>query len=147
MVQKMEGKLARWALAIQEYDVTIKYRKGNQNNNADALSRRPVGAVLELQCGFSNDDIRQHQQDDPNIGQILQYLHQHPLPRLNSMLLVSSAGYRFGLNSLLSMESCTGNLSLLAKKNLICYLLSPKLFVHTIFSSVTIFHVLDTNVL
>ena len=39
--QKMEGLLARWALAIQEYDFTIRYRKGGQNNNADALSRLP----------------------------------------------------------------------------------------------------------
>ena len=38
--QKMEGLLCRWALEMQEYDFTIKYRKGNQNSNADALSRR-----------------------------------------------------------------------------------------------------------
>ena len=37
--QKMEGKLARWALLLQEYDFTIKYRKGSQNKNADAMSR------------------------------------------------------------------------------------------------------------
>ena len=40
--QKMEGLLARWALAIQEYNFTISYRKGCQNNNADALSRMPL---------------------------------------------------------------------------------------------------------
>ena len=37
--QKMEGLLCRWALALQEYDFTIKYRKGSLNANADALSR------------------------------------------------------------------------------------------------------------
>ena len=38
--QKMEGLLARWALAIQEYKFTIHYRSGHENGNADALSRR-----------------------------------------------------------------------------------------------------------
>ena len=33
--------LARWALAIQEYDFTIDYQNGGQNNNADALPRMP----------------------------------------------------------------------------------------------------------
>ena len=36
--QKMEGLLARWALAMQEYDFMITYRKGLDNANADALS-------------------------------------------------------------------------------------------------------------
>ena len=38
--QKMEGLLARWALAAREYDFTISYRKGAANTNADALSRK-----------------------------------------------------------------------------------------------------------
>ena len=37
--QKMEGLLCRWALALQEYVFIIRYRKGSQNSNADALSR------------------------------------------------------------------------------------------------------------
>ena len=37
--QKMEGLLCLWALAMQEFDFSIKYRKGSQNANADALSR------------------------------------------------------------------------------------------------------------
>ena len=32
------GKLARWALTIQQYDFTIKHRSGVSNGNADALS-------------------------------------------------------------------------------------------------------------
>ena len=45
------GKLARWALTIQEMDLTIKHKAGRENLNADALSHNPVdvisiGAVL-----------------------------------------------------------------------------------------------------
>ena len=36
------GKLARWALTIQEMDLLIKHRSGKSNTNADALSRNPV---------------------------------------------------------------------------------------------------------
>jgi hypothetical protein len=34
------GKLARWALTIQEMDLVIKHKAGKKNFNADALSRK-----------------------------------------------------------------------------------------------------------
>ena len=36
------GKLARWAMTIQEMDLIIKHRSGKSNTNADALLRNPV---------------------------------------------------------------------------------------------------------
>ena len=35
------GKLARWGMALQEVDLTIHYRPGRKNANADSLSRNP----------------------------------------------------------------------------------------------------------
>ena len=48
-------KLARWALTIQEMNLTIKHRSGN---NADALSRNPTieeTTVLSVTTENSND--------------------------------------------------------------------------------------------
>ena len=35
----MLRNLWRWAVIIQEYEFTIEHRKGQENTNADALSR------------------------------------------------------------------------------------------------------------
>lgn len=38
---KLTGKLARWALILQEYDFTVSHRAGTANMDADGLSRNP----------------------------------------------------------------------------------------------------------
>lgn len=35
----MNSRLARWRILLQEFDYVIEYKPGNENNNADALSR------------------------------------------------------------------------------------------------------------
>jgi site-specific DNA-cytosine methylase len=39
---KLRGKLARWALILQEFDLTIRHRAGVTNQDADGLSRNPL---------------------------------------------------------------------------------------------------------
>ena len=38
---KTTGKLARWSLLLQEYDMTVIHKRGVLNTNADCLSRYP----------------------------------------------------------------------------------------------------------
>lgn len=41
------GRLARWAISLQQYDFDIEYRKGVLNQVADALSRQPLPEILD----------------------------------------------------------------------------------------------------
>ena len=83
--QKMEGLLARWALATQEYDFTISYRKGTVNSNADALSRKQN--YTNEQCAATLclpqllPDLQQHQTNDPIISQLCDELQSGTSPQ------------------------------------------------------------------
>ena len=79
--QKMEGLLCRWSLAMQEYDFTIKYRKGCLNGNADALSRvySPVStAATQVSTESIKADLYAAQQADPVIQLLASALHNLP---------------------------------------------------------------------
>ena len=41
------SRLQRWALLLSAYDYSLKYRKGSENGNADALSRLPTVATID----------------------------------------------------------------------------------------------------
>ena len=82
------ARLVRWALRLAEYDFTIVYRKGEQNANADALSRLPLPE--EIPNSHTNDSaellnalitpriltetIKQEQRRDPELTAIIQQL-------------------------------------------------------------------------
>ena len=78
----MEGLLARWALAAQEYDFTISYRKGATNTNADALSRKQTPTTEQSAATLcvpqQLPDLQQSQAKDPNFmtNYNLEHIHK-----------------------------------------------------------------------
>ena len=96
---KTSGKLARWALTVQEMDVTIRHKFGKKNSNADALSHcpayikhkslgeRPSDVVESQVCsveGHVKDqvsmpdmkEVAMHQHNDFDMPAMITYLNQ-----------------------------------------------------------------------
>ena len=69
------GRLARWALRLQEYDVTIVYKTGRKHQDADALSRNPVEEAEDLAENLlaitTDTDIAEEQKKDPEVTKLL----------------------------------------------------------------------------
>ena len=67
------GRLARWALKIQEYDIVIGYRSGRTNQNADCLSRVPITTIAVLSLK-TEDDWKLDQSKDEHCAKLLEEL-------------------------------------------------------------------------
>ena len=88
------GKLTRWRMALQEFNLEIHYHPGKRNANADALSRSrsplshfPIpdgvvaavsGNVVPAKDGELSLAIRQ--KVEPELGPMVEYLKQGVLP-------------------------------------------------------------------
>ena len=92
-IQKIEGMLCRWALAMQEYSFYIEYHRGSLNSNADALSRRvlhtTVSAATQIPQQDTKDELRQAQQNDTIIRKLADAL-KHPNKRPSGNIWKSS---------------------------------------------------------
>ena len=59
----LTGRLARWALVLQSYDCTIRYKPGRLHGNVDALTRvaplasKPYSKFSDLPIETSNDEL------------------------------------------------------------------------------------------
>ena len=100
-IKNPSGRFARWALALQEFDLEILHRSGKSNSNADCLSRTPL---LETQTAEANaisaspntteeseqtdvsyqlqkeGVLHQHQREDGVCGPMVTYLETGELP-------------------------------------------------------------------
>ena len=88
------GKLARWGMVLQDLDLTIEYRPGRSNANADALSRYPllttedenqtsevVAAIqAENRIPMESNTLPELQRADEELAPIIRYLEDSSLP-------------------------------------------------------------------
>ena len=87
-IREPTGRLARWALEIQQYDFDIIHRPGLSHGNADAMSRYPYDSLCEVTPtsaafstpGFQSDDLLELQRADDQIAPMIQYLEEGILP-------------------------------------------------------------------
>ena len=99
-VKDPTGRLARWALQLQQYTFEIVHRPGSSHGNADALSRRTYSApipspliehristpdvsvplaTLDHPCS-SPENLYKLQREDSDLIDIINYLESHELP-------------------------------------------------------------------
>ena len=84
-IKDPEGRLARWALSLQQYSFDIQHRSGKSHGNADGLSRRsydnPLASLNFIDApGPRFDDVKNLQRQDPELRDTITYLENNVLP-------------------------------------------------------------------
>ena len=102
------GRITRWLLFLQQFDMKVLYRPGRNNGNADGLSRRPQGMddapqpllhddrvkeVCGITCIEDTEKLQQEQVRDAYASQIIKALK-------NPGISTDKRGkYRYSLNN------------------------------------------------
>ncbi|KHJ44514.1 hypothetical protein D918_05179 [Trichuris suis] len=89
--QKMKGKIARWALALQEFDFSVSYCPGKASK-ADPISRRRETddekqveeqwskcTITTVQSAMTEDELRMTQLNDPTLSKVMEKLQNRTL--------------------------------------------------------------------
>ncbi|GFR25266.1 transposon Ty3-I Gag-Pol polyprotein [Trichonephila clavata] len=85
------GRLARWALRLQEHDLEIVLKNGKKHKDADSLSRNPVEDEVfpseqnTIMTSFS--DIAEEQRKDPEQSKLI-HTHEKAEPVTKSFNLI-----------------------------------------------------------
>ena len=82
-VKDVTGRLARWALLLQQYNFEIIHRPGCQNGNANALSRPPYPSTNLSALQQSDpeiDKIREKQRKDPELSEMIDHIQDEIFP-------------------------------------------------------------------
>ncbi|GFW65423.1 hypothetical protein TNCV_4410311 [Trichonephila clavipes] len=67
------GRLARWALRLQEHDFDVKYKTGKKHSDADALSRNPVegnGNTRQILAVTTSMNLAMEQKKDQDLAKL-----------------------------------------------------------------------------
>ena len=72
-------RLERWSLELRAYQFNIVYKPGATNQNADALSRMPIGLVA-LRSPLDRHEFSQAQRSDPLLIKVIDLFERHQTP-------------------------------------------------------------------
>ena len=121
------GRLGRWALAVQEYNITIKYKPGRLNQVPDTLSRLPVESTESQSTNINMmtedlnneheniygpspawdiDELIKEQQNDPIFGKIYEIVKN----RKKSNILPDTSDFNIESNDKYSEYQLRGNI-------------------------------------